>query len=123
METDWRLFHTFTKEILATLTDRVCAARPPRYAEILDMDRKLAEHESRVTNILDACISLIPKESLQTLDRQTQMNFNTPNLMGSLGMSIVTHAERLDSQYCVSDDVHPSKLFCKGSTGTSKPPS
>jgi len=90
LPSSWRLFHTFTKEILATLTDRVCAARPPRYAEILDMDRKLTEHESHVANILDACISLIPKESLQTLDRQTQMNFNTPNLMGSLAM-MYTH--------------------------------
>lgn len=90
-QTDWRLFHVFTKDILVTLTDRVCAAKPPKYTEILEMDRKLTEHESHSGNILDICVGMISNNRLSTLDRQTQMKLGSRNLQGSLGKSALTY--------------------------------
>lgn len=42
--------YRFAKEVLAGIAVRLCAARPPKYTEILEMDRHVREFGMRPIN-------------------------------------------------------------------------
>ncbi len=83
---DWRSLHIFIKEIQAPLTARVCAAKPPKYSEIREFDRKVVAFETMYATV-GAAVKRIPAEQFEKLDRQTKFRFRSLGLLGSLGAS------------------------------------
>lgn len=39
----WQWRYRFARDVLPELVDKLCAAKPPKYSEIMDMDRKVRD--------------------------------------------------------------------------------
>ena len=46
----WAIKNQFAKKVLSNIAVRLCAARPPKYSEILEMDQQVREFDMQPIN-------------------------------------------------------------------------